>query len=144
MAAIEAEQRINTLVLEAIDLYLNRGKSDVDMESKRSHHLEDSRSAATEIPKEHQKWVAYLLYILTEQNDHATAAIKSNLEAFTRLTQLDGRKDAPPPDEPIETTVENALELAKRATENAEELNRGDCDVRPSPRRVRPGRNKVA
>jgi len=55
---------------------------------------------AQPIPEEFQPWVSYLLHILTENNAFAAPSIKKNLEAFVRLTDLDGGSHGPPPGEP--------------------------------------------
>jgi len=112
-----ASTSVNEIILEALGVYL---ESQMDS----NVHVEQASSGKgdfMEIPKECKKWVAELVYILTEQNDYASGAIKSNLHAFSRLTKLDGGKNAPPPDdEPVEDHVKRAIDAAERAVEDVQ------------------------
>ena len=137
---------VNAVIVGILEQYLrDRKTTSGSIDTQLEHHYDLGKSSRPpEIPEEFRPWIARLIYILTEQNAHATAAIKSNLQAFTRLTELDGGKDVPPPDEPVEDAIERALDFANRAAKTAEKLDRGDCDVRPGRRRVRAGRDQVA
>lgn len=86
----------------------------------------ESSNRVTSIPKEFQRWVLYLLHILEADNPYASPSIKKNLEAFARLTELDGGQHAPPTGEPegsqphggpsADRTLQEAVDIRRDAT----------------------------
>ena len=164
-AAAEREVSVNTILLEAIEMWL--GSMDVHdrmlyfahanrievgelikwmletyIESQnknvpKTEHQEPLTSAnlmayaggtsqfnATSSPQEFEPWLSYLLHILRENNAYAAPSIKKNLEAFERLTNLDGGANAPPPTE----SAEDAARAAKANLDAANEAAKKHLD----------------
>lgn len=117
---------VNILVEEAVSVWLkNHGHANFGINGKPDGVVESS-NRVTLIPEEFRQWVLYLLHILEADNPYASPSIKKNLEAFARLTELDGGQYAPPTGEPerpqphggtsADRTLQEAVDIRRDAT----------------------------
>lgn len=78
-----------------------------------------STNRVTLIPEEYEPWVSQLLHILREKNSYACPSIKKNIQAFVRLTDLDGGAHGPPPGEETENDFDRILKDGAKVRSDA-------------------------
>lgn len=90
------------------------------------------------IPGKFQPWASYLFHIIEQDNPFAAPSIKKNLEAFVRLTDLDGGQHGPSPGDPSE-----GIASADKAADAIDQQTRSATEVTEKHPRGRPGRRKA-
>lgn len=110
---------------------------------------ETGRNGMTVVPSEPRgnseegefdPWVAKVKHILHENNPYAAPSLKKNIEAFERLTNIDGGAIAPPPGKGPKGS-KDPIDQAERAERKAARL-REEVAGAPEkhPRKRQPGR----
>lgn len=139
--AFEDHSSVNDVVHAAIENYLKTAPNSEQNKVAQSTSENPDVVLTSGIRKRHsslilqefEPWVSYLLHILRGANPYAVPSIQKNLEAFSRLTDVDGGRHEPPP----EITDNEIDDLRERARRQGAEIEEPARDRGPKPGRRR-------